>query len=199
MGLDRETLRQLEHKLRPLANRVRNLLARAVVQLVDDGKKLQMMQIGVLADEDVPDAEHHQPYGFSSVPLAGAEVVVGFPYGDREHPLAVVVSDRRYRPTGGQGGEVCLYTDEGDIIRLGRGHIISLATSGQVRLGSAGASGAVVVEAALTDFMAALAQAITAQAGNPPGAAALTALQTALQALNASLGWKARTSKTKAE
>lgn len=140
MGIDRETLRQVQSLLRPLAARVVNTVARAVVQLVDDGRKLQLLQIGVLDGEDIDGAEHHQPYGFASVPLAGAEAVVAFPNGDRGHPLVVTVSDRRHRPTGGQGGEVCMYTDEGDLIRLGRGHVISLVTSGEVKLGSAAAS-----------------------------------------------------------
>lgn len=140
MGIDRETLRQLEILVRPLATRIRNTVARAVVQLVDDGRKQQMLQLGVHKEEDVPDGEHFQPYGFSSVPLPGAEAVALFPSGDRERPYVVGVSDRRYRPTGGQGGEVFMYTDEGDIIRLGRGNIISISTSGEVRIGSTDAS-----------------------------------------------------------
>lgn len=141
MAIGRDMLQQLQHHvMRPIATRIANSLARAVVQLVDDSKQLQLLQLGVLADESVDDAEHHQPYGFASVPLAGAEAIVIFPNGDRAHPLVVAASDRRYRPTGRTGGEVCLYTDEGDIIRLGRGHVISLATSGTVKLGSASAT-----------------------------------------------------------
>lgn len=204
MGIDRETVRQIGHMLRPIANRVANSIARAVVQLVDDGKKLQLMQLGALAGETIDGAEHHQPYGFSSVPLPGAEAVVTFPNGDRSHPLVVAVSDRRHRPTGGAAGEVVLYTDEGDTVRLGRGHVIALATTGEVRLGSDSASGPVVVEAALDDFMTALDGAITASGSvpAPPGpiiVATLQALQTALLALNASAGWTARTTKAKAE
>ena len=140
MGVDRGIISQLEHLLRPLRTRISNLVGRGVVKGVSDGKKLQVLQLGVLAGETVDGGEHHQPYGFSSVPLGGAEAVVLFPDGDRARPLVVATSDRRYRPTGGQAGEVCMYTDEGDVVRLGRGHIISLATTGQVRLGSASAS-----------------------------------------------------------
>ena len=201
MPVDREFVRQLANLLRPLATRMQNAAARAVLQLVDDSTKLQLLQIGVLEGETIDGAEHVQPYGFSSVPHAGADTAaVVFPNGDRGHPLVVGVADRRHRPTGGQAGEVVIYTDEGDTIRLGRGHVIALATSGQVRLGSASAAGAVVVQDALTGaqgFTAALAAAITANPG--PIAAALTALQTALTALNGSTGWKAGTTKTKAE
>lgn len=138
MGIDRDTFDQLRHLLRPLATRIANTVARAVIQLADDGKKLQLLQLGVLAGETVDDGEHHQPYGFSSVPLGGAEAVVVFPNGDRSHPLVVSVSDRRHRPTGGKGGEVCMYTDEGDVIRLGRGHLITV---------DAGATGTVTLSA----------------------------------------------------
>lgn len=118
MGIDRDMLRQLQHLLRPLATRVANTVARAVIHLADDDKKLQLLQLGVLAGETVGDGEHHQPYGFSSVPLGGAEAVVVFPNGDRSHPLVVAVSDRRYRPTGGAGGEVTMYHYKGAKVRM---------------------------------------------------------------------------------
>lgn len=104
--------------LRRIAARVANIAARGVVQLVNDAKKLQLVQLGVLEDEDVDDGEHFQPYGFSSVPLVGAEAVVVFPGGDRGHPLVVAVSDRRYRPTGGQPGEVTVYNHTGAKVRI---------------------------------------------------------------------------------
>lgn len=114
MAIDRETLRQLGFILRPLVTRMANIAARAVVHLVDDAKKLQLVQLGVEAEEDTgPDAEYHQPYGFSSVPLPGAEAVVVFPNGDREHPLVVSVSDRRHRPRDGEPGEVTMYSHTG--------------------------------------------------------------------------------------
>jgi len=136
----KDLLTQLEHLLRPLRNSVRNMVARGVVQLVNDGLKLQKLQLGALANQDVDNSEHFQPYGFSSVPIEGAEHLTLFPSGDGGHPITLAVTDRRYRPTGGKSGEVCMYTDEGDVIRLGRGHIVSLETSGEVRLGSATAS-----------------------------------------------------------
>lgn len=118
MGIDRDTLGHVRSLLRPLANRVANAVARAVVHLVDDDKKLQLLQVGALADETIDGAEHHQPYGLSSVPLDGAEAVVVFPNGDRSHPLVVAVSDRRYRPTGSEPGEVTVYNNTGAKITM---------------------------------------------------------------------------------
>jgi len=122
-----------------LRNQVMNLIARAVVSLVSDETRTQLMQLGILdtgPDDDdaetIEDGERIQQYGVSSVPLPGAEAVVLFPGGDRSHPLIVAVDDRRYRPTGRPQGEVTIYTDEGDEIHLARGHQITIKTTGQV-------------------------------------------------------------------
>jgi hypothetical protein len=118
--LSNDVYRQVLSLLRPLRTQLANTLARAVVQLVDDGRKQQMVQLGVLAGETVEDGEHFQAYGFTSVPLPGAEAVVLFPNGDRAHPLVVAVSDRRHRPTGGEPGEVTVYNDTGAKIRISK-------------------------------------------------------------------------------
>jgi len=109
--LTREQIAQLEHVLRPLRRAQADVVARAVLQLVNDGGSLQVVQIGV--PETRPDAEHFQPYGFFSVPLAGAEGVALFPGGDRGHPLVIVMSDRRYRPTGQEPGTAGIHNQTG--------------------------------------------------------------------------------------
>lgn len=134
MGLDRSALRQLRTLLHPLRQRVAGLVARGVVKLVNDASNLQLVQLGVLEGETVPDGEHHQPYGFSSIPLAGAEAVVLFQSGDRGRPLVVAVSDRRHRPTGGEPGEVTVYHHGGAKVRLLAGGNVEVqpAPGGQV-------------------------------------------------------------------
>jgi phage baseplate assembly protein V len=109
--MQRDLVDQLRHLLRPLATRVANTIVRGVVQLADDSTKLQLIQLGGLAGETIDNAEHFQQYGLSSVPLAGAECVVIFPNGDRSHPIMIAASDRRYRPTGGDPGEVVVYNN----------------------------------------------------------------------------------------
>jgi len=132
MAISRDLLDQLRHLLRPLSTRIANSIARAVVQVVADGSKLQVLQLGVLEGEDVDDGERFQAYGFSSVPLAGAEAVVLFPNGDRGHPLVVAVDDRRHRPTGGEPGEVTVYNDKGATVKITRdGDIIITPAPGK--------------------------------------------------------------------
>lgn len=104
--------------LHTLAARIANGVARAVVQVVNDATMLQLLQLGVLADEDADDCERIGQYGFFSVPLVGAEAVVVFPNGDRGIPLVVAVDDRRYRPKNGQAGESGIYNNADCVIRL---------------------------------------------------------------------------------
>src|SRR5688500_9420098 len=121
MAVGRDLLQQLGHLLRPLRVQLANMVARAVVQVVDDGAAMQKVQLGVLDGEDIDDGERFQQYGFTSVPLAGAEAVVVFPGGDRGHPLVVVVDDRAYRLTGLAAGEVAVYHKDGAKVLLKEG------------------------------------------------------------------------------
>jgi phage baseplate assembly protein V len=97
-----------------------DLFARGVVKLVDAARKMQSLQVSLLADEIKEGLEHFEPYGFTSNPQPGAEVVAVFLEGDRSHGLVVVVADRRYRVTGLQPGEVCFHDDQGARIILSR-------------------------------------------------------------------------------
>lgn len=130
----RDLLQQLSHLLRPLRVQLQNMVARAVVQVVNDSAKLQGVQLGVLDGEDIDDGERFQQYGFTSVPMPGAEAVVVFPGGDRGHPLVVAVDDRRYRLTGLTGGEVAIYHKDGAKVLLKDGGDIEItaAPGGQV-------------------------------------------------------------------
>lgn len=147
--MDRGLLREIGEIVRPLGIRIANAIARGVVQLADDSKKLQLVQLGVLQGETIDGAEHHQPYGFSSVPLAGAEAVMVCPNGDRSHPLVATISDRRYRPTGGEPGQVDQYHYAGArITMLASGDILlTPAPGGKVIIDGAatGATGEGVV------------------------------------------------------
>lgn len=121
MAIPPELLEEVARYLQPLSVRVANSNARAVVTRIDDSKKLQTLQIGVQHSEPLDDAERFQEYGFTSVPLEGAEAVVSFPNGDHGHPLVVAVDDRRHRPTGLPPGTTCVYAAGAAEVRLGTG------------------------------------------------------------------------------
>ncbi len=117
-----------DRSLRSLARRARLAVSRGIVRLIADGGGLQLVQAGLMANETRSNLERLQEYGFTSVPLPGAEAAVIFVGGNRDHGLVIAVDDRRYRLKPLEGGEVALYTDEGDYIKLGRNREIEVNT-----------------------------------------------------------------------
>lgn len=111
-----------------IASSLNNLIARAVLTVLNTATKCQGVSLTLIGGESIENVEHIEPYGFTSAPLAGAEAVVLFPSGDRSHGVAIAVADRRYRLKGLRGGEVAIYTDEGDSIILKRDNVIEFTT-----------------------------------------------------------------------
>lgn len=103
-----------------LEGRIRLMVGRAIVTLVNDATKLQSLQVELLEGESQDGIEHFQPYGLAAHPHPGAEAVLAFAGGLRSHGLALAVSDRRYRLKGLSQGEVALYDDLGNEVLLGR-------------------------------------------------------------------------------
>lgn len=110
--------------LAPLEGRIRLMLSRAVVSLINDAAKAQELQVDLLADETQDGVERWQNYGITSHPLPGAEALVGCVGGLRSHAVAIVVQDRRFRLINLQPGEVALYDDLGNVVHLKREEVL---------------------------------------------------------------------------
>lgn len=100
----------LSRALAPLHRRMMLAIGRAVLRAVDDAGGLQRLQVTGYAEETRDQVDRVQPFGLSAVPVAGAEVVVVSVGGSRDHPVAIAVDDRRFRPSGLAAGETCLYS-----------------------------------------------------------------------------------------
>lgn len=110
--------------LAPYARRLGNLLARGVVSAVNAAKKMQSLQVRLLAGEVKDVVEHFEPYGFTAHPHAGAEAFAAFLDGDRSHGIVLLVADRRYRLKSFAPGEVAIYDDLGQKVHLTRAGIV---------------------------------------------------------------------------
>lgn len=132
--------------LAPYARRLGNMLARGVVSAVNAAKKMQSLQVRLLAGEVKDVVEHFEPYGFTAHPHAGAEAFAAFLDGDRSHGIVLVVADRRYRIKGLAAGEVAIYTDED--VPAGE-HRIVMKRGQEIHL-VAGASSIVMTPAGIT-------------------------------------------------
>jgi len=111
--------------IQPYARRIRLMVSRGVIRLVNDGLKLQEVQIALLADETRDTVERFQEYGFTSVPHPGAEAVFLSVGGSRDHGIVIAIDDRRYRLKGLQSGEAALYDDLGQKVHLTRDGIVA--------------------------------------------------------------------------
>ncbi len=112
--------RAISKLLHPIKLKLSQVVSRAVVRVINDGLKMQELQLTAMADETLDDVERFQNYGFTSHPKAGAEAITLSVNGNRSHSVAIVVDDRRYRLKGLQSGEVALYDDLGNMFKLGR-------------------------------------------------------------------------------
>ncbi|MDR1946591.1 MAG: phage baseplate assembly protein V [Desulfovibrio sp.] len=113
---------------RSIVTRINTLVSRAVLHKTDSEPGVQTLQLRILADEDMQDVEHVEPYGFTSSPLSGAEGVVLNVAGRRGACVGINFGNRNVRVTGLKSGEVCIFTDEGDKITLKRDRHIKIET-----------------------------------------------------------------------
>ncbi|MBL4763526.1 MAG: phage baseplate assembly protein [Gammaproteobacteria bacterium] len=117
-------MREFLKLLQPIQRKIQQVVSRGVVRLVDDALKMQGMQLTLMADETLDGVERFQNYGYTSVPLPGAEAITLSVNGHRSHSVVIVVDDKRYRLKGLAGGEVALYDDQGQKIHLKRDKIL---------------------------------------------------------------------------
>lgn len=112
-----------------ILNKISGLFLRGVVDktyVEEDGTVTH--DISGLEGEEIPTVELFQQYGFASVPKRDCEVVLLSPDSDRDNSVIVATEDSRFRIKEMEDGEVAIYTDEGDKIRLKRDRTIFVET-----------------------------------------------------------------------
>jgi len=112
--------RFLERVLAPIKRRILMMLARSVVLDSNDSKKVQQLKLKILSGEIRDNIESFQNYGVTSRPPDGAEALIVFIGGNRDHGICVGVNDRESRLKDLEKGEVALFTDEENYIWLKR-------------------------------------------------------------------------------
>ena len=121
-------MRTMRKMMEPMARRVRLMIGRGVITMVNDATKEQTVQITLLNGEVLDGVERYQQYGLSTVPLARAEGIFVSFGGNRNHSVVIASGDRRYRLTGLEAGEVALHDDLGQKVHLKRDRTIEVET-----------------------------------------------------------------------
>lgn len=126
-----------------------DLITRGIVTAKNGIRKMRTLQVRLFADDVRDDVEHFEPYGFSSEPRLGAEVLAASLAGDRGHTIVFCVPDRRYRPTGMQDGEVVVFDDLGRKVYISRAGIVVEGKDSPVTVKS---SASVTIDAPVTNI-----------------------------------------------
>ena len=114
--------------LSPLYRRMATMIGRCILSALDSSSGVQNASVTIMADEEMKGVEYMEPYGFTSVPLQGAEGVVLNVSSRRGSCVVVSLGNRKFRLKGLKSGEVALYTDEGDKLVFERGKTVRLTT-----------------------------------------------------------------------
>ena len=107
-------------RIQKQARRVMGMITRGVIEAVDDAPTLQTVQISGMEGELFDGVEHFQPYGFAAHPHTDAEAILLSAGGTRSHGLVIIAADRRYRLRAMEAGEVAIYDDLDQVVRLKR-------------------------------------------------------------------------------
>lgn len=114
--------------LEPLRRRMAVMIGRCILSALDSAPGVQSAAVTIMADENMKGVEYMEPYGFTSVPLAGSEGIILNIGAQRGACVALCLGSRKFRLRGLKSGEVALYTDEGDRLVFERGQTVRLTT-----------------------------------------------------------------------
>jgi len=110
--------------LAPIRRRLMLLVGRAVIAAVQSsGGRVTLDLTPMLSAEEGKAVELAEPWGFTSIPLPGAEVVTLAVMGERSNMVAISLGDRRHRPKDGVAGETIVFDDQEQRIAIKRDHI----------------------------------------------------------------------------
>lgn len=109
----------------PVLRRVRGMIGRCILDMVDDSGGRQMVQVHLYGGmETLTGVERFQAYGHNAVPPAGAEGIFAKLSGSPDHVVVLVMESRDARPKGWQPGESGLYDNLGQLVHLTRAGIV---------------------------------------------------------------------------
>ncbi len=116
-----------------LQRRLSNLWQRGTLKLVDDSTDIQQLQVALRSGQVRDKREHPTNYGFTHHPPASlVDIHMASQGGNTAKGVVIVVGDRQFRLKDLQEGEVALYDDQGQYIKLARDNTIEVITSGQI-------------------------------------------------------------------
>lgn len=112
-----------------MMRRISTMLWRGRITSVNDGGNVQIVQVK-LNPQEVKDAPRLAEYGFSSSPPIGSDMVMVCLAGNRSNGVVVATNHQSSRIKGLSTGEVAVYDNKGQSIRLTSEGIVITAPLG---------------------------------------------------------------------
>lgn len=141
-------------KLAEVALQILRGLVRGVLTGTDDTNEYyQRVQVRGLGGEVHPDVQHIQPYGLYSNPEDGARPLLFEVGGARDHVIAILISDERYRPKNRPKGETGLHGKGYTAVRCKPGGTVEIIGGEGSAHVTVDASGNVVVEGGSVEIL----------------------------------------------
>ena len=101
-----------------MIEKLKAMIGRCIIAAVSDGHKTQSVQIEAFSGDMHDDVERLKQFGFTGVPLVGAEGIVLFVAGNHDHPVLICAENRGIRVSGLKEGESAQYNSSGHKIVL---------------------------------------------------------------------------------
>lgn len=105
------------------------MAGRFLLQAISDATDVQSVQISGQSGFELDEVERMQEYGFTSVPVSGAESVGVAVGGSRDHTIIVATDDRRFRLKNLKSGEVALYDKNGLVLVLAEDGVVHIGAN----------------------------------------------------------------------
>lgn len=117
-----------------VVNRIKSLLAKGIIHLVNDENGRQFHQVTVLAGEVKNNVESAQQFGWTGNPPKGSTAFIGFLGADRNKPVILGVNDPATRKKGLKSGEAAGYDAIGQYIYFKEDGSVEIKTNGLLRV-----------------------------------------------------------------
>lgn len=120
--------------MQQVINRLKSLLAKGIIHLVNDEAGRQFHQVTILKGEIKSNVESIQQYGWTANPPKGSTAVIMFIGADRNKPLVIGTNDPATRKKGLKSGESAGYDAFGQFIHFKNDGSVKIKTNGLLKI-----------------------------------------------------------------
>ena len=124
----------LRHRISRVSHDVKMLHMPVKITATDDTGPVHLAQVRGFPPEVIDNMRVEQIYGLASHATPGTDAVAVFASGDRSNGVIIATGNQKYRLRNLKPGEVALYDNAGNIVKLAAGGNIEITCPTKVRV-----------------------------------------------------------------